>query len=75
MRRRRLVNFGSRWTAWAPERAARLLQPDVDAVALVLEFLEAVLVHEVEQALDFRQIDAARLPRRTLLSDFAFFAI
>ena len=39
-----------------PDRG-RLLQPDPESVALVLEFLEPMLLHEVEHTLDFGQVN------------------
>ena len=36
------------------------LQPDAQAPALVFEFLEAMLLHELQQALDFGQVHAPR---------------
>ena len=44
----------------------------MNAIAFVLELLEAVLLHEFEHALDFRQIHAARLARTGILALFSW---
>jgi hypothetical protein len=38
------------------------LQANAHTVALILELLEAMLLHEREQLLDFREINSPRLP-------------
>jgi hypothetical protein len=40
----------------------RLFQTDTHAVAFVFEFLEAMLLHELEQLLDFPKIHSSRMP-------------
>jgi hypothetical protein len=40
----------------------RLFQTDTYAVSFVFEFLEAMLLHELEQLLDFPEIHSSRMP-------------